>query len=141
MFKTSSIRNHYLVATTLLFFLLLTGEIISQNKTGIISGEVRDAVTKQPLPIANILIDGTNQRSACDEDGYFVIKNVVPGRYSIKVSMIGYLSSVITELNISPNRNQSVNFERNSITMKMDEVKVTKNYFHQLKTRRIGHNI
>ena len=125
MIKTSSLRAHYLVATTLLFFLFFTGEIISQSKTGIISGEVRDAITKQPLPGANILIDGTNLGSACDENGYYVIKDVVPGKYSLKVSMIGYLSSVITELNINPNRNQSVNFELNSTAMEMDEVNVT----------------
>ncbi len=131
MIKTSSLRTLYLVATTLLFFLLLTGETISQSKTGIISGEVRDAITKQPLPGANILIDGTNLGSACDENGYYVIKDVVPGKYSLKVSMIGYLSSVITELNISPNRNQSVKFELNSTAMEMDEVNVTADYFYK----------
>lgn len=131
MNKNSLIHPHYLFATTLLFFLFLTGELISQSKTGIISGEVRDAVTKQPLPGANIIIDGTNMGSACDENGYFVIKNVAPGRYSLKASMISYLSSVITELNINPNRNHSVNFELNPTAMEMDEVKVTADYFYR----------
>ncbi len=131
MNKNSLTRIHYLLAATLLFFLFLTAEIISQSKTGIISGEVRDAVTKQPLPGANIIIDGTNFGSACDENGYFVIKNIAPGRYSLKASMIGYLSSVITELNINPNRNQSVNFELNSTAMEMDEVQVTADYFYK----------
>ena len=131
MIKTSSLRTHYLVATTLLFFLFPTCEIISQSKTGIISGEVRDAITKQPLPGANILIDGTNIGSACNDKGYFVIKDVVPGKYSLKVSMIGYISSVITELNISPNRNQSVNFELNLTSVEIDEVNVTADYFYK----------
>ncbi len=129
MYKKSFAIAKILIAITISVFLFLTNEINSQSKTGIISGEVRDAVTKQPLPGANILIDGTNQGSACDENGYYVIKDVVPGRYSLKVSMIGYLSSVITELNINPNRNQSVNFELNSAAMEMDEVKVTADYF------------
>jgi hypothetical protein len=131
LLQTSSIHTNYLLVIALLISQFLNSEIISQSKTGIISGEVRDAVTKQPLPGANILIDGTNQGSACDENGYFAIKNVVPGRYSLKVSMIGYLSSVITELNINPNRNQSVNFELNSTAMEMDEVKVTADYFYK----------
>ena len=131
MYKNPSTRTNYLLVTTLIFFLFLTVEIFSQNKTGIISGEVRDAVTKQPLPGANIIIDGTNIGSACDENGYFVIKNVAPGRYSLKASMIGYLSSVITELNINPNRNHSVNFELNPTAMEMDEVKVTADYFYK----------
>ncbi len=129
MYKKSFAIAKILIAITISVFLFLTNEINSQSKTGIISGEVRDAVTKQPLPGANILIDGTNQGSACDENGYYVIKDVVPGRYSLKVSMIGYLSSVITELNINPNRNQSVNFELHSAAMELGEVKVTADYF------------
>ena len=131
MYKNLLASTNYLFAATLLFFLFLTGDIISQNKTGIISGEVRDEVTKQPLPGANIIIEGTNIGSACDENGYFVIKNVLPGRYSLKASMISYLSSVITELNINPNRNHSVNFELNPTAMEMDEVKVTADYFYK----------
>ena len=77
--KLITSSNFLYVSTTLLFFLFLTGDLISQSKTGIISGEVRDAVTKQPLPGANIIIDGTNMGSACDENGYFVIKNVAAG--------------------------------------------------------------
>lgn len=129
MYKKSFAIAKILIAITISVFLFLTNEINSQSKTGIISGEVRDAVTKQPLPGANILIDGTNQGSACDENGYYVIKDVVPGRYSLKVSMIGYLSSVIIKLNINPNRNQSVNFELHSAAMELGEVKVTADYF------------
>lgn len=131
MFKNSSTRINYIFATTLLVLLILNGEIFSQSKTGIISGEVRDAITKQPLPGANIMLEGTNIGSACDEIGYFAIKNVAPGRYTIRASMIGYLSSVITELNINPNRNHSINFELNSAAMEMDEVKVTADYFYK----------
>lgn len=131
MFKNTSTRINYIFATTLLVLLILNGEIFSQSKTGIISGEVRDAITKQPLPGANIMLEGTNIGSACDEIGYFAIKNVAPGRYTIRASMIGYLSSVVTELNINPNRNHSINFELNSAAMEMDEVKVTADYFYK----------
>jgi len=124
-----STRTNCLFATILLLLLFLSGEIIAQSKTGTISGEVRDAVTKQPLPGANIMIEGTKIGSACDESGYFAIKNVAPGRYTIRASMIGYLSSVITELNINPNRNHSINFELNSAAMEIEEVNVTADYF------------
>ncbi|HAB52223.1 MAG TPA: hypothetical protein DCE80_08660, partial [Ignavibacteriales bacterium] len=129
MSNNPSTRTNCLFATILLLLLFLSGEIIAQSKTGTISGEVRDAVTKQPLPGANIMIEGTKIGSACDESGYFAIKNVAPGRYTIRASMIGYLSSVITELNINPNRNHSINFELNSAAMEIEEVNVTADYF------------
>lgn len=45
--------------------------------------------------------------------------------------MIGYLSSVVTELNLTSNRNQTVNFELNSTAMEMDELEVTTDYFYK----------
>ena len=48
---------------------ILTGQIIAQSTSGIVSGEVRDAVTKQPLPGANIIIVGTNIGTASDVNG------------------------------------------------------------------------
>lgn len=57
-------HNNYLFMFFFLISIFLTAETISQSKTGIVSGEVRDAVTKQPLPNANIIIDGTNLGSA-----------------------------------------------------------------------------
>lgn len=129
LLKNSFIRPCNAIALTILFLLVHTGEIMSQSKTGIISGEVRDAVTKQPLPGANIIIVGTNIGAACDENGYYVIKNVFPGKYNLKASMIGYETSAYTEVTINPNRNHSVNFELNQSMLEMEEVQVTADYF------------
>lgn len=129
MFKKSFAIPQNLIALTTLVLLILTTATISQTKTGIISGEVRDAVTKQPLPGANIIVDGTNMGSACDENGYYVIKNVSPGNYILKASMIGYESAVYTDVTINPNRNHSVNFELHSAALELQEVKVSADYF------------
>lgn len=129
MYKKSFANAKNLIVVTILVFLFLTTEIVSQTNTGIISGEVRDAVTKQPLPGANIIIEGTNIGSACDENGYYVIKNVATGSYNLKASMIGYESSAYTEVTINPNRNHSVNFELHTTAMELEEVKVSADYF------------
>lgn len=115
----------------LLIFMLsiCTSEIISQIKTGIISGEVRDAITKQPLPGANISIVGTNAGAACDENGYYVIRNIAPGKYTLKSSMISYETTVITDLVVNPSRNLTVVFELHPIVTEMKEVQVTADYF------------
>ncbi|MDW7679261.1 MAG: TonB-dependent receptor [bacterium] len=102
---------------------------MSQSKTSIISGEVRDAVTKQPLLGVNIVIVGTDMGAASSENGYYVIKNVDTGKYTLKASMIGYETSVVTVVNINPNRNHSVNFELNPTILEMEEVVVTADNF------------
>lgn len=129
MYKKSFAVTKRSVALTISVILILTTELTSQIKTGIISGEVRDVVTKQPLPGANIIVAGTNIGSACDENGYYVIKNVSPGNYILKVSMIGYESATYTDLVVNPNRNQSVNFKLRALSLEMDEVQVTSDYF------------
>ena len=129
MSQNTSIHPNSTFILTIIFLLILTSEIISQSKSGIISGEARDAITKQPLPGANIIIEGTNIGSACDENGYYVIKNVISGKYNLKASMIGYEASAYTDVTINPNRNHSINFELHSSTLEMEEVKVTADYF------------
>lgn len=108
---------------------ILTGQIIAQSTSGIVSGEVRDAVTKQPLPGANIIIVGTNIGTASDVNGYYVIKNVAAGKYILKSSMIGYEPSAFTDLIINPNRNHTVIFELRPAVMEMSEINVTADYF------------
>lgn len=125
--SSSSIQTIFLLI--ILTLVVLAGQTRSQSATGIISGEVRDAVTKQPLPGANIIIEGTNIGSACDENGYYVIKNVAYGNYTLKASMIGYKSILYTDVTINPNRNHTVNFELHSAAMELEEVRVTADYF------------
>jgi hypothetical protein len=58
--------------------------------TGKIAGIVRDARTGEPLPGANILIEGTDRGAACDVDGYYYIIRLEPGAYNVQARMIGY---------------------------------------------------
>lgn len=108
---------------------ILTGEIMGQSTSGIISGEVRDAITKQPLPGANIIIVGTNIGAASDVNGYYVIKNVAAGKYTLRSSMMGYEPPAYADLIINPNRNHSVVFELRPAAMEMNEINVTADYF------------
>jgi hypothetical protein len=127
--KNSSYSIQTIFLLIILALVVLAGQTRSQSATGIISGEARDAVTKQPLPGANIIIEGTNIGSACDENGYYVIKNVAYGNYTLKASMIGYKSILYTDVTINPNRNHTVNFELHSAAMELEEVRVTADYF------------
>jgi hypothetical protein len=63
------------------------------NITGerIVSGQVYDADSKSPLPLVNVLIEGTYMGSATDSDGYY--KLLIPDTlcdFNIVYSMMGY---------------------------------------------------
>ena len=112
-----------------LFLILIPIIVFSQYNNGSISGEVRDAVTKQPLPGTNVVISGTSFGAASDDKGYYVIKNVAPGKYSVKASIIGYESSTNADVVVSPQRNKKISFELNTSAIEMNEVSIQSDYF------------
>jgi hypothetical protein len=115
---------------TLFFMMLLVLQnIIPQSNNGTISGEVRDAVTKQPLPGANVVIAGTALGASCNERGYYVITNVPPGTYQVKATLIGYEGSVNSDVVVNPQRNKKITFELNSSAIELNTVEVPSDYF------------
>jgi iron complex outermembrane receptor protein len=56
--------------------------------TGIISGQIT-TTDKKAAPYVTIFLKGTNKFSITDESGFFFIKNVKEGVYTLEVSMVG----------------------------------------------------
>jgi TonB-dependent receptor len=62
---------------------------------GIIKGVVIDSVDKKPLLGANVMLLGTALGAATDLKGNYTIAKVPPGRYSLRVTYIGYKSKTL----------------------------------------------
>ncbi len=60
------------------------------GSTGKISGVVRDARTKEPLPGVNVLVEGTPLGASTNVEGFYVILNVPPGKQRVIASLVGY---------------------------------------------------
>ncbi|MDZ7723263.1 MAG: DUF2012 domain-containing protein [candidate division KSB1 bacterium] len=61
-----------------------------RSRRGTVKGKVADASSGEPLPGANVVIDGTSIGAATDIDGEYVIRNVKPGSYTLEIRYIGY---------------------------------------------------
>ncbi len=79
--------------------------------TGKIAGIVVDAETGEPLPGANVIIEGTNMGAATDPDGYFFIIRVSPGVYNVQARMMGYTSLTQTGVDVSTDHTTQLRFE------------------------------
>jgi outer membrane receptor protein involved in Fe transport len=101
----------------------------AQQQFGSISGEVRDAATQQPLPMANVILVGTSLGNASNQIGYYYIKQIPPGIYQVKTSMIGYEGMVLSEVYIAPLRNKSVNIELRPTAVEVEGVSVRADYY------------
>ncbi len=73
-----------------LVFLLISSSATFAQKNGAVSGRVMDVDTKEYLPGANIILEGTNFGAASDRSGKYRISNIPPGAYTLVCSYIGY---------------------------------------------------
>jgi len=85
-----------------------------------ISGTVSSK--NDPLPYANVILNGIKKGTLTDEKGVFKIENLPSGRYTIEVSFTGY-KSTIQELNLS-NKNIKINLSLDEFSS-LDEVVIT----------------
>ncbi|HVO74200.1 MAG TPA: von Willebrand factor type A domain-containing protein [Ignavibacteriaceae bacterium] len=93
---------------TIIFAFLFTVSL-SFPKTGIITGTVKDSLTGESLTGANVVLLHTSIGAATDLNGFFQIKNIPEGIYTLKVTYIGYESKNFE--NIKVEADKKINLE------------------------------
>ncbi|GAB4342091.1 MAG: TonB-dependent receptor [Calditrichia bacterium] len=110
----------------LIFTLLFSG--FAQN-TGIISGQVLDATTLQPLVGVNIEVINTSLGAATDTSGIFIIEKVPVGTRSLRFSYIGYETFVKTDILVTGARPARLTVKMRPAVIESEGVTVTAGYF------------
>jgi TonB-dependent receptor len=82
-------------ALTALLALIATFSVLFAAPSGKISGQVKAADSGEPLPGANVFLQGTKLGASSDLNGRFVIPIVPAGRYKLVVRYIGYQTKSI----------------------------------------------
>ena len=90
--------------------------------SGKISGKIIDSSSDSPLAGANVIIVQTQAGLSADEDGYFNLINVSPGKYSVKAMMIGYETVKIEDVIVSVNRTTSLDIKMKQSVVEGQEV-------------------
>ncbi len=103
----------------LLMVALLVAFAGSAAIAGTVRGVITDVETGQPLTGANIVLEGTARGAATDLDGMFVIFNVAPGQYSARITMLGYDTKVVPQIDVSDEHayNLDVALTASSVTL------------------------
>jgi outer membrane receptor for ferrienterochelin and colicin len=76
-------------------------------QTGTLKGVMTDAMSGDPIPFANIIIEKNGNQSGgttTDFDGNYTIKPVEPGNYTIKATFVGYGTVEVTGVVVSANK-------------------------------------
>ncbi len=108
----------------IIIFSLLYVISLQAGTTGKLAGRVTDAKTGEGLPFVNITLVGTSLGGATDIEGKYVILNIPPGRYTVKVQYVGYQTKIIKDVVISIDLTTRLDIELEETSVELSEVVV-----------------
>lgn len=135
------IYPHVKKLLTIVFTLI---SFLAAAQNGIIRGRVFNKVNNEPVPFANIVIQGTTTGVAADENGKFEITGLQPGEYNVEASFVGFKTLTLFEVQVTNSRPEVVQFPLEEEAQRLEEVQVTaSNLFYKseespLSLRSIG---
>ncbi|HEX9509181.1 MAG TPA: TonB-dependent receptor [Puia sp.] len=69
-------------------------------QSGVIKGRIFNPFSNEPLPFANIQLQGTHLFTLSDSAGNYSIKKVTPGLYNLVASSVGYKTKIVFEIQV-----------------------------------------
>ncbi|MEO5890760.1 MAG: TonB-dependent receptor [Ferruginibacter sp.] len=121
------------VLMVMMMALAATG--IAQQPSGSISGKIMTADNK-PAEGVTVLVKNTVKNAIADNNGSFEIKNVLPGEYTLLVSLVGYKDAE-QEITVENGKGTDVSLQLNLSNKELNEVVVTANK-NSFKTNRVS---
>ncbi|MCO5264336.1 MAG: carboxypeptidase-like regulatory domain-containing protein [Lentimicrobium sp.] len=107
--------------------LVLTASLSVFSQSGTLKGKVIDKTTKEPVPFVNIIVElgGTQAGgTTSDFDGNYTIKPIVPGKYDLKASYVGYKPVLIRGVVIKSDQISFSNVEMESTMIEIETFEV-----------------
>ena len=106
----------------LIFLTLLSGFLFSSN--GKLTGTITQKSDNAPAVGVNIMIADTYLGAASGQDGRFVILNIPPGTYSVRVDAIGFTPVVLQNVRITTSQTTEINIKLDESVVEGQEVTV-----------------
>lgn len=108
----------------ILSFLLFSFTAFSQE-TGSIKGTITDKETGKAITNTEILVVETYQGTVVSEKGYFEIKNIKPGIYTIKSHALGYTNETLTNIEVESGKTTQIKFSMKTANIKLNEITIS----------------
>jgi TonB-dependent Receptor Plug Domain. len=124
-----------------LALLILVGNSLSiyaqpnPAETSRITGEIYDGTTNEPLVGVNISIIGTTLGASTEIDGRFNIQRIPVGTYSVRVTAIGYMPFIATDIVVMVAKPTEIRIPLIESLVQVEGVQVTASYFQNLPDR------
>lgn len=102
--------------------IMLSCTLILQAQTGVIRGKIRDKLTNDPIPFANVLELKSGKGIVSDENGMYELTGLTPGLYDVRVSYLGYADATVYEIQVSNAKPAIVDFTLEEEASQLSEV-------------------
>jgi len=123
MFSKSILTSFFILF--LIFSFGSISDVQAQSTKGIIAGKLVDSETGDPLIYANVHIEGTTFGAASDLEGNYRIVSVPIGKYTLKVTYMGYTETTVTDVVVNPGDVTKINVTLKPEVLEAEEIVVT----------------
>ncbi|REJ80954.1 MAG: TonB-dependent receptor [Bacteroidetes bacterium] len=113
----------------IVFFILNNSSVYAQ--TAVLKGRISNKINNEPIPYANVFVEGVGLGATSDSTGNYRIEGIQPGQYNIRCSFIGFKESRAFEVQLSSARTTTLNFELEESSEKLEEVVVRADPFNK----------
>lgn len=112
--------------TALTAFAMVTVGVtdVAAQGTGTVTGMVRDALSRAPLPGAQVSVEGTGIGGLANNVGRFLFLNVPAGEHTIQAQLIGYRTVSLT-VSVTADQTTAVDFDLRQEALALEGVVVT----------------
>ncbi len=117
--------------TILIIFFLSTLRIFPQIQMGSIVGKVLDVASEKPLLGVTVVVLGTTLGTITDENGEFKIINVPVGGHQVKATLLGYESSIKSDVMVNSARPVTIDFTLGENPIQLQGVVINSDYFQK----------
>jgi hypothetical protein len=115
-------RQRSLLVITL-YFLIPAGALFAQ--TGIVKGRIYNHKNNEPVPYANIILDGyPNQGAMSDESGNYTILQITPGYYRLVASSVGFKKFTSEDFLVTNSKTTSVDIPLDETVTTLEQVEI-----------------
>ena len=87
-------------------------------------GYVRDATTGETLLQSNVIVNGTNRGTSTNNDGYYTLRGLSPGTYTVVFSYVGYQTRADT-VSLEAGEERRLDVRLVPVDYEADEIVVT----------------